>query len=129
MQRITYLTARVSAAVAALAFTAAVATAQGTNPSYKHDVPAKLAKLAKISEDSAAKVAQAKIPNGKIEAVELESEKGKLQYSYDIKVAGKSGIEEVNVSAMDGTIVGVEHESTAKVKTERAAEKLEKKKP
>jgi len=129
MQRITYLTARVSAAVAVLALTAAVAAAQGTNPSYKHDVPAKLAKLAKISEDSAAKVAQAKIPNGKIEAVELENEKGKLQYSYDIKVAGKSGIEEVNVNAMDGTIVGVEHESTAKVKTERAAEKLEKKTP
>jgi uncharacterized membrane protein YkoI len=129
MQRITYLTARVSAAVAVLALTAAVAAAQGTNPSYKHDVPAKLAKLAKISEDSAAKVAQAKIPNGKIEAVELESEKGKLQYSYDIKVAGKSGIEEVNVSAMDGTIVGVEHESAAKVKAERAAEKLEKKTP
>jgi uncharacterized membrane protein YkoI len=127
MQRISYLTARVSAAVAALALTAAVAAAQGTNPSYKHDVPAKLAKLAKISEDSAAKVAQARIPNGKIEAVELESEKGKLQYSYDIKVAGKSGIEEVNVNAMDGTIIGVEHESTAKVKTERAAEKLEKK--
>ena len=129
MQRFTYQTARVSAVVAALAVTAAVAAAQGTNPSYKHDVPAKLAKLAKISEDSAAKVAQAKIPNGKIEAVELENEKGKLQYSYDIKVAGKSGIEEVNVNAMDGTIVGVEHESSAKVKTERAAEKLEKKKP
>ena len=129
MQRITYLTARVSAAVAALALTAAVAAAQGTNPSYKHDVPAKLAKLAKISEDSAAKVAQAKIPNGKIEAVELESEKGKLQYSYDIKVAGKSGIEEVNVNAMDGTLIGVEHESTATVKKERAAEKMEKKKP
>ena len=129
MQRFTYQTARVSAVVAALAVTAAVAAAQGTNPSYKHDVPAKLAKLAKISEDSAAKVAQAKIPNGKIEAVELEKEKGKLQYSYDIKVAGKSGIEEVNVNAMDGTIVGVEHESSAKVKTERAAEKLEKKTP
>ena len=129
MQRITYLTARVSAAVAALALTAAVAAAQGTNPSYKRDVPAKLAKLAKISEDSAAKVAHAKIPNGKIEAVELESENGKLQYSYDIKVAGKSGIEEVNVNAMDGTLIGVEHESTATVKKERAAEKMEKKKP
>ena len=129
MQRITYLTARVSAAVAALALTAAIAAAQGTNPSYKRDVPAKLAQQAKISENSAAKIAQAKIPNGKIEAVELESENGKLQYSYDIKIAGKSGIEEVNVNAMDGTLVGVEHESAASVKKERAAEKMEKKKP
>ena len=129
MQRFTYLTARVSAVVAALALGAVVAAAQGTSPSYKRDVPAKLAKQAKISEDSAAKIAHAKIPNGKIEAVELESENGKLQYSYDIKVAGKSGIEEVNVNAMDGTLVGVEHESAATVKKEHAAEKMEKKKP
>lgn len=129
MQRITHLTARVFAAIVALALTVAVAAAQGTTPSYKHDVPAKLAKQAKISEDSAAKVAQAKIPNGKIEAVELEDENGKLQYSYDIKVAGKSGIEEVNVNAMDGTLVGVEHESAATVKKEQAAETMEKKKP
>ncbi len=129
MQRLTYLTTHVSAAVAALALAVTVAAAQGTSPSYKHDIPAKLAKQAKISEDSAAKVAQAKLPNGKIEAVELESENGKLQYSYDIKVAGKSGIEEVNVNAMDGTLVGVEHESAATVKKEQAAEKMEKRKP
>lgn len=129
MQRITYFITRGAAVVAALTLTAAVATAQGTNPSYTRDVPASLAKRAKISEPAAAKIAQAKIPKGKIEAVELESENGKLQYSYDIKLAGKSGMEEVNINAMDGTLVGVEHESAAKVKKEHAAEKMEKTKP
>jgi hypothetical protein len=53
-------------------------------------------------------------------------EKGKLQYSYDIKIPGKSGIEEVNVSAVDGSVLGVEHESPATEKKEAAAEKAKK---
>jgi len=127
MSRITQLSTRITAAIAALVLTASVAGAQG--PAYKKDIPAKLAKTAKITEDSAAKVAQAKLPAGKIEAVELENEHGKLQYSYDIKVAGKSGIEEVNINAMDGSVIGVEHESAATVAKEAAAEKAESKKP
>ena len=49
---------------------------------------------------------------------ELERETGKLVYSYDLKVAGKSGMEEVNVSAMTGKVLAREHESAAKVKKE-----------
>lgn len=127
MSGIQKFTTQVAAVVAALVITADVASAQGTT--YKKDIPAKLAKTAKITEDSAAKVAQAKLPAGKIEAVELENEHGKLQYSYDIKLAGKSGIEEVNINAMDGSVIGVEHESAATVKKEAAAEKAEAKKP
>jgi uncharacterized membrane protein YkoI len=129
MSRITHLHTHLSLAIAALVLTASAAAAQGTQPAYKRDVPAKLAARAKITEDSAAQVAQAKIPNGKIQAVELENEHGQLQYSYDIKVAGKSGIEEVNVSALDGHVIGVEHESAATVKREAEAEKMEAKKP
>jgi uncharacterized membrane protein YkoI len=127
MSGIPKVTTQVAAVVAAFVITAGVASAQGS--AYKKDVPAKLAKTAKISEDSAARIAQAKLPAGKIEAVELENEHGKLQYSYDIKVAGKSGIEEVNINAMDGSVIGVEHESAATVKKEAAAEKTETKKP
>lgn len=129
MRHITHLTTRVCVAAAALALMTTAAAAQGTQASYKHDIPEKLAKRAKITEDSASKIAQAKIPSGTIEAVELESEKGRLQYSYDIKVAGKSGIEEVNVSAKDGHVIGMHHESGATEKAEAAAEKIEKKKP
>jgi uncharacterized membrane protein YkoI len=105
----------------------ATAAAQGAKPAYKHELPAKLARQAKISEDSAAAIAQSKVPGGQIQAVELERENGKLQYSYDIKVPGKSGIEEVNVNAMDGSVLGVEHESPATERKEAAAEKKAKK--
>lgn len=114
--------ATLAARFAALAIASTVASAQGTAPAYKRDIPAKLSKQARISEDSAAAIARAKVPNGKIQSVELEREKGKLIYSYDVKIAGKSGIEEVNVNAMDGTVVGVEHESPSDEKKEAAVE-------
>ena len=77
----------------------------------------------------AAAIARAQVPNGTIQSVELEHERGKLIYSYDVKVAGKSGIEEVNVNAMDGTIVGVEHEPPAHERNEAAGGKKAVKKP
>jgi len=82
------------AAVAAIAFVGSVSQAQG---SYKKELPDSLTKVAKISESVAAAAAQARVPKGKIEVVELERENGKLLYSYDIKTAGKSGIDEVIV--------------------------------
>ncbi|MEP6495099.1 MAG: PepSY domain-containing protein [bacterium] len=81
--------------------------------SYKKDLPDSLAKRAKITEDVAAATAQKRVPKGTIEGVELENEKGKLIYSYDIKTAGKSGIDEVNIDAMTGKIVSFAHESAA----------------
>lgn len=110
--------------LAALAFTAvpAVARAQAT---YKRDIPDSLAKQAKVTEEAAAKTAQKRVPKGTIQGVELEREKGRLIYSYDFKVPGKSGMEEVNVSAMTGKVVAREHESAAKEKKEAAEEKRE----
>jgi len=118
-----------AAAFAALTIASTVASGQGTKPAYKREIPAKLSKQAKLSEDSGAAIARAKVPNGKIQSVELEQENGKLIYSYDIKIAGKSGIEEVNVNAMDGTVVGVEHESPSDEKKEVPADKKAVKKP
>ena len=111
-----------TAAFAILATAAAVASAQGVKPAYKREVPAKLEAKARISEDSAATIARSRVPNGKIQSVELEQEKGKLIYSYDIKIPGKSGIEEVNVNAADGSVIAVEHESpVAKKKANKPA--------
>ena len=78
---------------------------------------------AKVSSDSAKKVALAQVPNGKVRSGEIEDEKGKLIYSFDIAVAGKSGVEEVNVDALTGAVVSHEHESA---KAERAEAKAEK---
>jgi uncharacterized membrane protein YkoI len=121
--------ATVAATVAGLTVASTVASAQGTKPAYKREIPSALSKQAKVSEDSAAAIVRAKVPDGTIQSVELEHERGKLIYSYDVKIAGKSGIEEVNVNAMDGTVVGVEHESAADEKKEATTEKKAVKKP
>ena len=52
----------------------------------------------------------AKAPTGTVQEVERERENGHLQYSYDIKVPGQEGITEVNVDALTGSVIGVEHE-------------------
>ena len=101
---------------------AAIAPAAHAQASYKKDIPDSLAKHAKISESAAVATAQARFPKGKIEGVELEREKGKLIYSFDIKTAGKSGIDEVNIDATTGKIIAVEHESPAAEKKEAAAD-------
>ena len=82
------------------------AAAQQTTParpSYERDVPAALLAQAKVSEDSARVLALAKLP-GTIEAVELLREGGKLVWVWDVHVAGKRGITEVSVNAIDGTV-------------------------
>jgi len=120
-----------SASVAAAQAQAKAATTTTAKvSSYKKDIPDSLARQAKIAEAAAAKTALAKVPKGRIESVELEREDGRLLYSFDIKVAGKSGIEEVRVNAADGSVVGdVEHESPAAEKKEAATEKKETKTP
>ena len=117
-------------AIAVIVAAAPVAGAQ----SYKKDIPDSLSKLAKVTETAAAATAQKRVPKGKIDGVELEREKGKLMYSYDFKVPGKSGIDEVNVDAMTGKVLAMEHESPAAEKKEaaedaKAAAKAKPKKP
>jgi hypothetical protein len=77
----------------------------------------------KIAEAQARATALALVPGGKVQAHELETEDGTLIYSYEIKVAGKSGIEEVNVDAMTGKVVAREHESPADEKAEARKDK------
>jgi len=76
----------------------------------KEEKPGQL-KLAKITPAAATATALAKVPNGKIETAEIEEEDGKLIYSFAIKIAGKSGIEEVAVDAKTGKVLTVEHET------------------
>jgi uncharacterized membrane protein YkoI len=86
---------------------------------------AKLKAEAKVKQADAIAIAKKEVPNGKIQSGEIEREGGKLIYSFDIKVPGKSGIEEVNVDAMTGTIIAHEHETPKAEKTEAAAEAKE----
>jgi uncharacterized membrane protein YkoI len=107
---------RIGVAVAGIALLSSAAQAQAK---YKKDIPDSLAKAAKITEEVAAATAQKRVPQGTIQAVELERENKKLIYSYELKVVGKAGVEEVNVDAITGKIVSVEHESPAAEKQEQ----------
>ncbi len=90
---------------------------------------AALRKEAKIAEVDARKTALGAVAGGRVQSHELERENGRLIYSYDIKVAGKPGIEEVNVDAKTGEIVAHEHEGAKAEAAEQKAEAKEKKKP
>lgn len=80
--------------------------------SVKEETPG-LLKMAKVTPAAASATALARVPNGRVQSAELEKEDGKLLYSFDIKVAGKSGIEEVQVDAMTGAVLSAEHETPA----------------
>ena len=85
---------------------------------------AALSKEAKVTMEQAQKTALAK-EAGKIKSKELEREKGRLIYSFDIKTA--DGIHEVNIDAMTGEVVEDTVESTAAEAKEKAADKKQKK--
>ena len=133
------------AVAVALAASTAVAGAQGTS-TYKSavkpatqsttkrhakvkkaDTQASLKKEAKVSEATARATALKEVPNGVVKSSELEREGGKLIYSYDITVPGKTGIDEVNVNAVDGSVVAKQHETPKAEKAEAVKEAKEKK--
>ena len=64
----------------------------------------------KLTTAQAQKIALEKEP-GKIESKELETEHGKLIYSFDIRTA--SGLHEVNVDAMTGNVISDKVETPA----------------
>lgn len=104
------------------ATTAAENAAAQSDSDIRSNIPPDLAKEAKITLDAARATALAKVPNGKVESEELEKEHGKLVYSFDISVPGKSGVEEVNVSAITGKVVSKHHESAAAEEKEKEKE-------
>lgn len=82
-----------------------------------------LLKKAKVKPEVAQATAMAKVPGGKLEGSEIEMENKKLVYVFTIKVAGKSGIEEVSVDALTGALVSAAHESPEDEAKEAQAEK------
>jgi uncharacterized membrane protein YkoI len=92
----------------------------------KPETQAALTRQAKVSKAVATRTALAKVRGGKVQSSEIERENGKLIYSFDIKVAGKSGIEEINVDALTGAVIAHEHENPAAEKKEAALERKSK---
>jgi uncharacterized membrane protein YkoI len=114
MKTKTIVCAMITAALLAGGLTACV--------SEKQD-EAQLKAQAKVSRTEAEKIALAKVPDGTIKEGEIEKEKGKLIWSFDIATPGTKDITEVNVDALSGEIVGVEHESQAQQEKETKKEK------
>jgi uncharacterized membrane protein YkoI len=82
--------------------------------------------MARTSEADARKTALDKIAasGASISSGGLEVEDGCLVYTYDVKVPGRGGVEEVIIDAGTGKVLAVEHESAAKEAAEKAADKL-----
>ena len=87
----------------------------------------KLEAKAKITKAEAKKIALAKVPKGKVKAAELEEEKGKLIWSFDIATPGTKDITEVHVDAVTGEVVSIEKETPADQKKEKKEKGHEKK--
>jgi hypothetical protein len=82
-----------------------------------------LAAMAKVTQADAQKTAldTFKDPSkATVKEVELEAEHGCLVYSFDIEVAGKKGIQEVQVDAGDGKVLSSKHESPKAEAAEKA---------
>ena len=118
--------------IAALAVaTASVATA-GTCSVHppKGASDAQLAGLAKVSKADAEKAAMNRVKSpATVTGAELEAEHGCLIWSFDLKVAGKAGVQEVHVDAGNGKVLSVKHESVEHEAAEAAQETKEAKKP
>lgn len=118
------LTHTLPLALTLLALPALAAAQAPSAPRIRIKASRRLLAQAAISGDSAATIALTRVPGGTIREAELENEHHRLIYSFDIKVAGKPGITEVNVDAKTGAVVDVSHEGpTDQPKDKRAAKK------
>ena len=85
---------------------------------------AKLARQARVTKEQAQETALKRAP-GNVESAELEREHKRLVYSFDIRNA-KGTIDEVQVSAITGKIVRVEHENKQQEAAEKRADQKKK---
>ena len=95
----------------------------GTISAQKKSSQAELQKQAKVTKAQATKTALERVPNGKVKEAELENEHGKLVWSFDIGTPGTKDITEVQVDAIDGSVVSEEKESPKAEKAEKKAER------
>ena len=77
----------------------------------------------KLSRAAAAEVALTRAAGGTVKESELEKEHGRLVWSFDIAMPGTNVVTEVQVDAMTGEIVSVEHETPAQQEAEKKKDK------
>jgi hypothetical protein len=85
-----------------------------------------LAGLAKVTQADAQKSALATFKDPSkttVKQAELEAEHGCLVYSFDIEVAGKTGVQEVQIDAGNGKLLSSKHETPKAEAAEKARDK------
>jgi hypothetical protein len=111
--------------IVALGLVASVFT--GCETEKEHEGKENLAAQAKITRAQAEQTALTKAPGGTIKEGELEKEKGKLIWSFDIATPGTTDITEVAVDAITGEVVAVDKETAADETKEKSKEKKKEK--
>jgi len=120
-----YLTLAVMTAIILTAGASLAAAAVMTRQENKEaQEQARLQRQAKITMEQARETALKRAP-GNVEGSELEREHGRLVYSFDIRNS-KGTIDEVQVSAITGKVVRVEHENKKQEADEKRQESREK---
>jgi hypothetical protein len=113
---------------AAMLITAALPTAAAPRCSIRPPRKAsdtELQRMAKISRSDAEQHARNRLKSrGNVQTASggLEAERGCLIWSFDMKVEGEPGVQEVNVDAGNGKVLSVRHESAAAESSEAAKE-------
>jgi hypothetical protein len=82
-----------------------------------------LVKQAKITKAQAEQIALAKVSRGIVKSAEIENEKGRLVWSFDIARPGTHDITEILVDAKTGKIISTQSESPGDQAKEAAADK------
>ncbi|MBV9215488.1 MAG: PepSY domain-containing protein [Acidobacteria bacterium] len=82
---------------------------------------------AKVTEEQASKAALERVPHGKIKSSEIEKERGKLVWSFDITKPDTKNLTQVQVDAKTGTVISKHVETPKEQAKEAAADKAEKK--
>ena len=94
----------------------------------EHEGKAKtLEARARVSRAEAERIALGRVPGGSIKEGEIEKEKGKVFWSFDISTPGTRDISEVHVDAQSGEVLGVEKETAEKEAGEKKKEKRKEK--
>ena len=84
---------------------------------------AELMKQSKITKVEAEQIALAKVPRGIVKSAEIEKEKGRIVWSFDIARPGTNDITEILVDAKTGKIIFIQIESPRDQAKEAAADK------
>jgi hypothetical protein len=91
---------------------------ESKKPVMKEQTPGLLSK-ARVSADSAERLAMARQPSAELTKEEIREEKGKLTYSFYFKDPHKSGRDVVDVDAATGSVAAARHLTREAAKAER----------